>query len=135
MKIVNSFFLNDLLGPLVGLGDVDPIVEQYADFDSNDEVSVRGVIRELIVPHAQTLTDRNRALISVAYRYYLTTNSTDFKQEFEAILPPLDPPDDARLFYLWTWEECFPGESYLLPDADEYRVKHDPDETWQIHLT
>jgi hypothetical protein len=134
MKVVNPFFLRQLLSPLIGLADDDAAVEAYSTLNPNDEDYVRNVIRELIVPHALELNDNERERIRLAYRYYLTKGGINFEGWFESLLPPFDPPNDARLFFLWAWEECFPGESYELLDADDYLELVDPDETWKIHL-
>jgi hypothetical protein len=114
MKTVNPFFLTDLIGALAGLGDNDQLVFEYSSMDPNDEEAVRSVVRALIVPEAREMSDRRRERVRTAYQYYLTKGDIDFNRKFESILPPFDPPDDARQFFMRTWEECFPGEQYRI---------------------
>ena len=134
MKIVNGFFLDALLDPLCGLGDSETAVLKYADLNPNDEESVRSVIRNLIVPATRKLSEKKKEQVRLACQYYLTKGGINFNRVFESILPPFGPPDDVRKFFEWTWEECFPDESYILSNLEEYEEHHDANEVWKIDL-
>lgn len=128
MKTVNPWFLHRLLEPITGLADVDDAVALYSSLDPNDERGVREVIRQLIVPHAKSLSERERERVKLAYRYYLSKEGANFGRVFESNLPPFDPPDDPRMFFVWIWEECFPGETWQLPDLENYTENPDVNE-------
>lgn len=128
MKSVNPYFLHTLLEPITGLADDDDAVTQYAGIDPNDPQSVRSVIRDLIVPHAHSLSERCRHKVKLAYRYYLTKPDSHFGRVYNSNLPPFSAPDDPRLFFLWVWDECFPGESYQLSDFESYSETPDINE-------
>jgi hypothetical protein len=137
MNTVNPYFLHTLLEPITGLADDDDAVIQYRSLDPNDEGSVRQVIRELIVPHARSMPDKLCERVKLAYRYYLSKelsaeNDVRFDRVFDSILPPFDAPDDPRQFFIWIWEECFPGESYGLADLENYTENPDINEPMRI---
>lgn len=133
MRTVNPYFLHSLLAPLAGLADDDEAIIRYRDFNPNDEPSVRQVIRELLVPHARTLSGAVRDRVKLAFRYYLTKELSPERdvrldRVYYSILPPFDAPDDPRQFFLWVWEECFPGEKCHLNDLDNYTEVRDINE-------
>jgi len=121
MKTVNPYFLHELLAPLAGLADDDHAVETYRELNPNDANQVRGVIRRDLVPHFHALDERAKKRARLALSYYLSKNSADFTRVFESSLPPFDPPDDARMFFVWLWEELFPSESFELSDLEAFR--------------
>lgn len=132
MKTVNPYFLHTLLEPLTGLADDDDAMEEYSGFDSNNEQSVRQVIRELIVPHAKSLSSRCLERVRIAYRYYLSKPSPNFERVFESVLPPFDPPNDPRDFFVLIWEECFPSEDFTLEDIEAYVENADINEPLSV---
>ena len=132
MKTVNPYFLHRLLDPLSGLADDDESVEKYATLDPNDEESVRQVIRHLLVPHFRSLSADCVVRIRLAYQYYLTKESSNFERVYESILPPFDPPNDPRMFFVWVWEECFPGEAFELEDVSDIVESPDINEPLEI---
>jgi hypothetical protein len=125
MKSVNPYFLHTLLEPITGLADDDGAVARYASLDPNDERSVRKVIRELILPHANSLKEAVRKEVRLAYRFYLSKPEANWGRVFDSNLPPFNAPNDPRLFFIWVWEECFLGESYDLADWDSYSENPD----------
>jgi hypothetical protein len=122
---VNPWYLHKPLGPLVGGADDDEAVEKYKSFDANDACAVRFLIRELIVPHVARFDDAGIARIKLAMRYYLTKRDSKWDRVFNSILPPFGAPRDPRDFFVWIWEECFPGEDFHLNNLDEYEVVAD----------
>jgi hypothetical protein len=132
MRTVNPYFLHTLLEPITGLADDDDAVANYSSLNPNDEHSVREIIRELIVPHAKTLSEPVRERVKLAYRYYLSKQDSQFGRVFDSNLPPFDSPDDPRMFFIWMWEECFPGEAYELPQLDTYTERPDINEPLRL---
>lgn len=125
MKKVNPFFLHTLLEPITGLADDDDAVSLYSQLDPNDVDAMRKIIRNLIVPHCQELSKTVFERVKLAFQYYLSKPNSNFGRVFSSNLPPFYAPDDPRLFFIWIWEECFPGESYRIEDLDMY--VEDPD--------
>ena len=134
LTTVNPYFLHDLIGPLSGRADDDDAVDKFSTLDPNNERDVRDVIRQMIVSYAKELSTRRRQRIRLAYQYYLSKPAVNFERVFESILPPFDPPTDPRLFFIWVWEECFPGDSYELTQLNDFVEKPDANETWQCDL-
>jgi hypothetical protein len=129
IRTINPCLLNLFLEPLTGLADDDAAVEAYRSLDPNDPAQVRQVIRRELVPHFAELADKGKERARLALSYYLSLPGINFEDVFEAGLPPFDPPDDPRLFFLWLWEEIFPGESYEFGDPREVKIVSDVYET------
>lgn len=121
MKSVNPYFLRELLTPLTGLADDDLAVESFRDLAPNDTEGVCAVIRRFLVPHYERLSPTARDKAKLALGYYLSKPRTDFSRVFNSCLLPFPPPDDARLFFLWLWQELFPSESYELSNSETFR--------------
>ena len=132
MKTVNPYFLHSLLDPLTGLADDDEAMEEFSEFNSNDTSASRELIRKMIVPHCESMGAAIRERVQLAYRYYLSVDSSDFERVFESVLPPFDPPENPRDFFVWIWEECFPQEPYQLFDVADYVVDADINEPSKI---
>lgn len=128
LKKVNPYFLDVLLEPITGLADDDEAVVKYSPVDLNDEVQARAIIRKLMVPHALELTPKMREKTQLAYRYYLSRDSTRWDYVFDSILPPFRSPENYRLFMYWLYEECFQTSDYELPEIEQYVVDSDINE-------
>ena len=128
MNSVNPYFLHTLVEPFTGLADDDDAVRAYVDLDPNDEPMVRAIIRKTIVPHAASLSVDAVERVKLSYRYYLSKPDSDFDRVFYSNLPPFNAPDDPRKLFLWIWEECFPGQDFLLPSLDQYFENRDIEE-------
>ena len=127
MMYVNRHYIRVLLEPLGGLADVDDEVDRYASLDTNDEVAVRQVIRTVLVPYFERIDQESTERIRLALAYGLSDDATRFDRIFNSNLPPFDPPSDPRDFFLWLWDECFPGESWSV-EIGEYDLKDDVEE-------
>jgi hypothetical protein len=128
MQTVNPYFINVLLAPLAGLADDVDAVNHFNNLDPNDEPSVKKIIRSLIVPYSKDLSTQCVDRVRLAYMYYLSIEKLNFERVFESVLPPFDPPDDPRKFFVWIWDECFPGEPFRIEKAEDYKVKVDINE-------
>jgi len=121
MKTVNPFLLHELLAPITGLADDAVAVEAYSRLDTNDERQIKEVIRRELKPYYCSLNEQVRKRAKFALSYYLSKPSADFARVFESCLPPFDPPDDARQFFVWLWEEFFPTECFELQTLREIK--------------
>jgi hypothetical protein len=128
MKPVNPWFLNVPLGPLAGLAEIEDEVERYAALDPNDSTAVRKIIRDSIVPDVKSLPFNVIDAVKTSYRYFLSGHEIDFEGVFYGSLPPFAAPDEAKNFFVWIWEGCFPGEDYHINDIDSYVVKGGPND-------
>lgn len=128
MKIVNPYFLLDLLGPITGRGDDDEEVEKYKYIDSSDETHYKIIIKEIFVDYYLGLTKHNQGKAKLALSYYLSKSDLDFERIFESCLPPFDPPNDPRDFFVWIWEALFNGESYEIDPSEKYKIVADVNE-------
>lgn len=125
---VNPWYLHVLMDPLAGLADNDDAVLKYRSLDPNSEVAVRLVIRELICPYLTGINALCLSRVKLAMRYFSATPNFPWDRLYESDLPPFDPPDDPRDFFVWVWNECFPGESIAIDNLDDYEVVRDLDE-------
>lgn len=126
---VNPWFIDSLLSPITGLGDDDSAVALYRKMNVTTEEQYREIINKKFVDYFNGLSDRNKNKTKLALSYYLTTNKIDFERVFESCLPPFDPPQCARDFFVWLWEELFRDEEYLISDLSPFQVNsniHEP---------
>ena len=132
MKMVNPYFLHTLLEPITGLADDDSSVQAYAELNPNDESQMRALIREVIVPHAFSLSGSMTERVKLAYRFYLSKPDANFERVFYSNLPPFDAPNDPRQFFLWIWDECFSGEDFRLANPEDYIENPDANEPLRL---
>jgi hypothetical protein len=132
MNSVNPYFLHTLLEPLTGLADDDMAVQAYAKLDPNDELQMRAIIRETIVPHALSISRNAMKRVKLAYKFYLSKPDANFERVFYSTLPPFDAPNDPRQFFVWIWDECFVGEDFRLTNLEEYIENPDVNEPLRI---
>lgn len=122
MKIVNPYFLDELLSPLTGLADDDGAVEHYRHIELNSEDQYKSVIKDTLIEPFNNLDEERKQKSKLALSYYLTKQKCNFERVFNSCLPPFHPPEDARDFFIWLWESLFPGESYIVSDSETYKV-------------
>ena len=121
MKTVNKYILGDFLVPLGGTADYDSPSTAYLHFvDPNNENEVKDVILNEIKPHYEGRPQGLREQMKLALSYYLTTNNIDFESIYYSFLIILQPPSNAKNFFLWIWDVLFPGENYQMADTDQY---------------
>ena len=125
MVIVNPYFLHDLLSPIAGLGDDDEAVSFNKSQNVKSEEQYRNIIRKELVGYFNGLSDIKKEKSKSSLKYYLTKNDVDWGRVFDSCLPPFDPPQIARDFFIWLWEELFGGENYLISDLKQFKVVAD----------
>lgn len=127
--LVNPWWLSVPLDPLGGLADGDEDVQlPFAHIDPNNESEMRGVIRKHFIPYLRRIDTESISRLKQAYRYYLSSENIPWGGVFDSMLLPFDHPDNPREFFLWIWEECFPGEEWRIDDLDRYSVNRDIEE-------
>jgi hypothetical protein len=131
-KIVNSMFLGMFFYPCTGMADYVDMNHEEAyllDIDPNNKSEVVDVIQSIFIPYYKSnFSTEELSRMKNALQYYLATNNIDFSLEFNSHLLPFDHPQNAKDFFLWLWETCFPNEHYELSSSDEYIVVTD---TWE----
>jgi len=132
---VNRYYIAQVIAPVGGHADVDGEYEKYLAINLNDEMSVKAmIIRPVLLPHIRRLDDDSLARVKLALAYGLSDPNTPFRDIFNDMLPPFDPPADARDLFVWIWEEWFPGESYEI-DISQCELNDDLEEpTWTVKL-
>lgn len=125
MKLVNPYFLNDLMSPITGLADDDEAVSYYNSLNISSEEQYRSIIREVFIEYFSSLDKQKKDKTKTALSFYLSKQDSDFERVFESCLPPFDPPTDVRDFFVWLWEELFKGESYIISDMESYKIVPD----------
>ena len=100
-----------------------------ASVDPDDEMAVKGVLREVVVPHLKPLgfwkTFEPRLKRNL--RYFLTTKSVPDELLEDVYLggePPFNPPEPVWKYYVWAWEVLYPGEDYRLESVAGYREEN-----------
>lgn len=133
MMIVNRHFAATPLDPFGGLADVDGEYEKYLSIDMNDEAAVKAqIIRPVILPYVRRLDDLSLARVKLALAYVLSDPKSRFDRVFYSTLPPFEAPANPRDFFVWIWDECFPGESHEI-DIDACELHDELEEpTWTL---
>jgi hypothetical protein len=120
MKHVGQFYLRVFFMPVAGSAELDT----FLDTDVEKEADGRRLIRTVIVPHFEDIEQEGQDLMEESLRYYLT-KGFDYESFWDSLQVSFSLPKDPRQFFLWTWEELFPGESPQAGDLSEYVEESD----------
>lgn len=107
MRTINLQFIDAMLGPLVGGANDKTQVEQYRNFNANNEYLVKAVIAETLKPRFDSRPTRYKKGVKNALAYALLLDEFDFNGVFRNNHIAFNPPADPRKFFLWTWEILF----------------------------
>ena len=130
--LVNPWWLSVPLNPLAGLADGDNEEQvQFAHLDPNNEIEMRTVIIRHIVPYVRRIDVESVSKMKRAYMYYLSSEYFPWGGEFDSCLLPFDHPDNARSFFLWIWEECFPGVEWRIDELHQFSVNSNIEEPYK----
>ncbi|GAB4044464.1 hypothetical protein [Spirosoma litoris] len=124
MKKVNRAFLSDILNPLVGGADMDEMVV-YEDIDSNDEKTMKQLIKSIFVPYFNLKPDRYKYILKDSLKYYLSIQWFDFESLMESNLLPFYTPNDPKKFFIWLWEIFWPNENFEIENLSDYYEYYD----------
>jgi hypothetical protein len=129
MPTANLFYLVRLTGPLNTIGD--SVVDELES--SDDESAMKElIIRELVLPEFYKMSARAQEGCKYALQYYLSTGNADFYDVIDRQQEcPIDPPSNAKNFFIWIWDELFPGESYEIADLSNWAEVIDEKEPWR----
>lgn len=116
MIIIKPNSLRIFLDPLTGLADDDNEVAYYMSMPPQTEADYRSIINERLKEPFYQKEEKEKKVADLALRYYLSHPAMDFERVFESILPPFDPPNPPRDFFLWMWEELFESKDYSLSE-------------------
>ena len=119
----NPWFINVLNHPWGGVEECDaddPLIQPFLALDPDDEGQMRAMIRQLIVPYFRRVNPEGQQRIrqALAYCLSLPADKFPFYRFLQSAIPPFRMPCDPRVYYLWCWEECFPGELYQVNTAE-----------------
>ena len=108
-------------------GDCDDMSRQYGHIEGNDEVAVRDAIRAVAIPYVRRFDADSLKKTKNAYRFFLSNREdTIWDAVYSSMYMPFDPPTPSRLFFVWLWEEMFPGESWKVDDLSGWTTKSEP---------
>lgn len=120
-KLVSPLPLSSLLSGFEV--EDDSFLEEYPNFDVNSEEDVRNLIR--IERPASDYAESNKCnrFYFRSFCYFLTTDILDFGQFFDkCTYLPFRKPENSRQFYIWMFEEIFPGASWKMDKAEEFTI-------------
>lgn len=128
MKQVNKYMLSNLLAPLGGTADIDEEINNYRDFDNNNEILVKQVIVNEIKPYYNMQSDLYKESAKRSLAYFLTTNKISYGDLYDNCLIAFDHPKVPRDFFLWMWEVLFPFEEFYIHNTENYIEIENPNE-------
>ena len=123
--IVNPTNIVTIFEPLCSY--YDGIDEAYGIIDSNDENAVKEIIRKIIIPDNLCELPKSQAKTKFALQYALSLPPDRVQWKYMFELSPFCPPNEARLLFVWVWEEWFPGEDYHIDIYNDVDVRDNPD--------
>lgn len=124
MPYANYYVLESLLGRLEC---VSPAEEQrILAVDADDEIAVREVFRNHLVPDFQQFTEDSQLKCKESLSYFLTTKSAPFEEILDGLQEvPLGPPSDPITLFRWLWDELFPGQDFQIDASQGWIVEND----------
>lgn len=125
LGLINPWLVEGLMDAIAELCYDDEVAALYSYVDPGNEEHYRAIIREFFVKDFASYSDVKKERTKLALRYYLSKKDVDFSGFFNACMPPFDPPNDPRDFFLWIWEEIYGDECYELADLNKYKVVPD----------
>lgn len=120
MPVANKRALTDMLSIVEMLPE-----EKFLGIKSEcDEVGFREAIRKYIKPFFLSLDDNSQRVCRDSLRYFLATDCNSFDEIFSALQDSnLPEPVNHRDFFLWLWQELFPGVIFDLADDSSWERK------------
>lgn len=122
MREVTQNAFERVLLPLGGLADDDH--SELHRIDSSDETQMRSMVRIHIHPEFASLPECQQFAVKISLGYFLAAscdNST-FARPLEGLLASELNTPNPKDFYIWIWEELFPGEPAGLPGIEDYSI-------------
>jgi len=124
MITVNRYWLDDIWAPISEGKDVDAI--QLVDMDCVENLTV--LAEAYIKPYFHRIPKEVAKLLKDTWRYAIYAYDDDqLESSVDSVLPPFVVPPQVKQFYINVWNATFPGESWEIVNADEYRDLYNPD--------
>jgi hypothetical protein len=122
MNTANPNYLTWIVGALNTVTDDEANLVNSPD----DENGTRRIIRLLIKPDFEGLRPEAQQQLKDSLRYYLTTEEADFYDILDLQYEwPIEPPTNAKDFFLWIWDELFPNQDFTVDRVADWSVSHD----------
>lgn len=102
-----------LMDPFVGLADDDSVVNYYKRLGNLDAEKYIQIIRNEILPYYLNLRADVRKKVFKSIAVALDDPEYDFEYVFYSDLPPFDLTVEARVFFLWIYEEILKAENLM----------------------
>lgn len=136
MTTVNPHFIDSLLDPWGGGADDGDEIDRYAWVDPSDDLTIRRVIVQDMVPYVARWDEAGRSKTKLALQFCLSfAPDRFFERTFDSCLMPFNAPTPARRLFEIAWEELFGNEDYRLPgSAKDYEINDDLMEPNQIRV-
>lgn len=99
--------IDTFMDPWTGLADDDDVADYYMKLGQLTEAQYRQIIRRDLVPYYNSLPEKNRIDLQNKLKIALENKKCNFERVFNSCLPPFDPPEDPKLFFIWIYEELF----------------------------
>lgn len=97
----HKYELFNLMDPVAGLADFDDIVDQYFELGELDEPKYKSIIEREFVPYYRKINKDDLVTLKNDLETALNDDDYDFERDFECVLPPFDPPENPRDFFVW----------------------------------
>ncbi|HYR63533.1 MAG TPA: hypothetical protein VET24_13010 [Actinomycetota bacterium] len=125
MTAINPAFVEDLVGPLIGGGDIDEEFHEFSTVDPDDEQQVRDVIRRLLVPYFYDTSPEGQRAAKLGLAWYLTFRPDRLSPMYDRLMLPFR--EEPVHLWEWIWRELFGDEDYhLKDDPASFEIKDDP---------
>jgi hypothetical protein len=125
---VNRNFIDSILSPLIGSGDIDEEMDSYKNINPNSETEVKNIISNTIKPEFEKNSTDFKKIARETLAFYLTTEKIDFGRLYNSLLIAFDHPDNPKVFFIWVWQILFNNEQYQLDNWEDFKEVNDPRE-------
>lgn len=129
--IVNKRYIFHTLLPIGG--DRDDLFFKYQILDINNENEVRGFIRDNLFQSFEKSSSLYKQGLKLALSYCLTTDKGNVESLYDSILPPINLPDDPKLFFIWLWKELFGDSEWQMENTSEYTLIENDREPYIVY--
>lgn len=133
MEIVNKYFLDDILSPLVGGADFDEL-QYLLNLDADNVMQGKELIKVYLFPYFQSTTQSYMAKCKLSLAYFLKQNKIDFERIVDSNLLPIAAPSTPINFFIWIWEVFFPNDFFLDISTENCIERNDQYEPIRLNI-
>jgi hypothetical protein len=102
---MSKYGIIKLMDPWAGLADDDEAADRYMELGELTEEKYRQIIKQDLVPYYCSLPEKKRLDLLNKLKIALEDKKCNFEREFNSVLPPFEPPEDPKQFFVWIYEE------------------------------